>query len=178
MQAAESKAQQTPRMTTALSLAGGALSVFSLAVGYAAGDLWSGVVAVLAAGGLWLLGHLRALSWTSSVFLVVQAVAAGVALLHDVWGGWSVIGLVAALVAWDLDQFAQRMRSAGRVDDAPGQERRHLRRVLAVAGVGGLLGIVGLILQVRLGFGVALLLAVLAILGLTLTIGTMRRTGE
>ncbi len=184
MQAAESKAQQTLRMTLALYRASIGLSVFSLALGYALSDLWAGVVAVSAAGGLWLLGQLRppgqpgALSWISSVCLVVQAVAAAAAVLIGVWGGWSVIGLVAALVAWDLDQFAQRMGAAERVDDAPGQERRHIQRVLIVAGIGGLLGIAGLVLQVRLSFGLALLLAVLAMLGLTLIIGIMRRAGD
>lgn len=178
MQAAESKSRQTPWMAAVLSLASAGLSVLILALGYALSSLWAGVVAVLAASGLWLLGHRRALTWTSSVFLVAQAAAAAVAMLHGVWGGWSVMGLAAALVAWDLDQFAQRLRVAGRVDDAPGQERRHIQRVLIVAGVGGLLGILGLVVQVRLSFGLALFLAVLAMLGLGLIIGYMRRVGD
>lgn len=178
MQAVESKTEQMPRMTLALYRVSVGLAVFSLALGYALSDLWAGVVAVLATGGLWLLGQLRTLSWTSSVCLVVQTVAAAVAVLNGVWGGWPVIGLVAALVAWDLDEFAQRLRAAGRVDDVPGQERRHIQRVLIVAGIGGLLAIVGLVLQVRLSFGLAHLLAALAMLGLSLVIGIMRRAGD
>ncbi len=178
MQAVESKTEQMPRMTLTLYRASVGLAVFSLALGYALSDLWAGVVAVLAAGGLWLLGHRRSLPWTSSLCLVVQTVAAAVAVLYGVWGGWPVISLVAALVAWDLDEFAQRMRAAERVDDAPGQERRHIQRVLVVAGIGGLLAIVGLVLQVRLSFGLALLLAALAMLGLSLIIGIMRRAGD
>ena len=86
-----------------------------------------------------------------------------------------MLGLVAALVAWDLDQFAQRMRVAGRVDGAPELERRHIRRLLIVAAIGGVLGAIGLGLRVRLSFGLALLLAALAMLGLSITVGFLRR---
>jgi len=178
MQAAGHESKQTPRTTVALSHAGAGLSVLTLAFGFALTDLWIGAVAVLAAGVLWLLGQWRALGWTSSVFLVVQATAATVAMLNAVGDGWSVLGLVAALVAWDLDQFAQRMGAAGRVDDAAGQERLHIWRLTAVVGLGGLLAAIGLGLQVRLSFGLALLLAALVILCLSLIIGTMRRVGD
>ena len=181
MQATKHKAQQTPQMTLALSRASAGLSVFVLALGFALSGLWVGMAAVLAVGALWLLGHLRARAtpapcpgpllrpwscWRS---------AAAVAVLLAVGGGWPVLGLVAALVAWDLDQFAQRMRAAGRVDDAPGLERRHIRRLLVVAAIGSVLGAIGLGLRVRLSFGLALLLAALAMLGLSIIIGFLRR---
>ena len=136
-------------MTLALSRASAGLSVFTLALGFALSGLWVGMVAVLAVGALWLLDHLRAPSHQRPP--------------------------VAALVAWDLDQFAQRMRAAGRVDDAPGLERRHIRRLLVVAAIGGVLGAIALGLRVRLSFGLALLLAALAMLGLGIAIGFMRR---
>jgi hypothetical protein len=175
MQATGHKARQTPQMTVALSHASAGLSVLILALGFALTDLWVGTVAVLAAGGLWLLGQWRGLGWTSSALLVLQTAAAAVATLSAVGDGWSVLGLVAALVAWDLDQFSQRMGTAGRVDDAAGLERRHIRCVLIVAGIGSLLGIVALSLQVRLSFGLALLLAVMMMLCLSLVIGFLRR---
>lgn len=178
MQATAHKAQRIPQMTLALSRASAGLSVFVLALGFALSSLWVGVAAVLAGGALWLLGQLRALDWASSAALVMQAVAAAVAVLLAVSGGWPVLGLVAALVAWDLDQFAQRMRAAGRVDDAPGLERRHIRRLLVVAAIGAVLGAIGLGLRVRLSFGLALLLAALAMLGLSLVVGYIRRVGD
>jgi len=184
MQATKHKAQEIPQMTLALSRASAGLSVFTLALGFALSGLWVGVAAVLAVGALWLLGHLRslgrksALPWASSAALVMLAAAAAVAVLVAVGGGWPVLGLVAALVAWDLDQFAQQMRSAGRVDDAPGLERRHIRRLLVVAVMGGVLGAIALGLRVRLNFSLALLLAALAMSGLGIVIGAMRRVGD
>ena len=174
MQATKPKVQQTPQMTLALSRASAGLSVFALALGFALSGLWAGMAAVLAAGALWLLGH-RALPWASSAALVTLAAAAAVAVLLAVGGGWPVLGLVAALVAWDLDQFAQRMRAAGRVDGAPELERRHIRRLLVVAATGGVLGAIGLGIRVRLSFELALILVALAMLGLSIAVGFLRR---
>jgi hypothetical protein len=165
-------------MISALSSASAGLSVLVLALGFALNDIWAGTAAVLAAGALWLLSQWRALPWASTAGLVAQAIAAAAAMLLGVGGGWPVLALVAALVAWDLDQFSQRMRAAGRVDDAPGQERRHIRRLLIVAGLGGLLGLVALSFQVRLSFGLALVLAVVMMLCLSMVIGYMRRAGD
>lgn len=190
MQASKHEAQQTPQMTLALSRVSAGLSVFTLALGFALSGLWVGMGAVLAVGALWLLGHLRtpgqphalvaqrALPWTSSAALVMLAAAAAVAVLIAVGGGWPVLGLVAALVAWDLDQFAQRMRAAGRVDGAPELERHHIRRLLVVAAIGGVLGAIGLGIRVRLSFELALLLAALAMVGLGLIVGYIRRMGD
>jgi hypothetical protein len=184
MQATKQKPQQTAQMTIALSRASAGLSVFALALGFALSGLWVGMAVVLAIGAFWLLsqlrppGHPNALPWASSAALVMQVTAAAVAVLIVNGWGWPVLGLVAALVAWDLDQFAQQVQAAGRVDDAPGLERRHIRRLLVVAAVGGILGAVGLGLRLRFSFGLALLLAALAMLGLSLIIGYMRRTGD
>ncbi len=181
MQATKHETQQKPQMTLALSRVSAGLSVFTLALGFALSGLWVGMGAVLAAGVLWLLGTLRtlgaqrALPWASSAALVMLAAAAAVAVLIAVGGGWPVLGLVAALVAWDLDQFAQRMRAAGRVAGAPELERRHIRRLLVVAAIGGVLGAIGLGIRVRLSFELALLLAALAIVGLGIAICFLRR---
>ena len=188
MQAAEQKAQQTPQMTLALSRASAGLSVFVLALTFALGDLWIGVAAVLAGGALWLLGHVRPLgpqrllgrpgALASSAALIVLVAAAGAQVLLTVGGGWPVLGLAAALVAWDLDQFAQLMRAAGRVDGAAELERRHIRRLLVVAAIGTVLGAVVLGIRVRLSFELALVLAALAMLGLGLIIGYLRRVRD
>ena len=165
-------------MISTLSSASIGLSASLLACGFALHDQWVGTAVVLAAGALWLLAQWRALPWASPAGLVAQGIAAAVAMLLGVGGVWPVLALVAALVAWDLDQFSQRMRAAGRVDDALGQERRHIRRILIVAGLGGLLGLAALSLQVRLSFGLALLLAVVMMLCLSLVIGYVRRAGD
>jgi hypothetical protein len=75
-------------------------------------------------------------------------------------------GVVAALAAWDLDHFAQRLRGAGRVVGEAELVQAHMLRLLPIVLIGLLLGAVGLGLQIELRFGWALLLGALAVLGL------------
>jgi hypothetical protein len=89
-----------------------------------------------------------------------------------------LVGVVAALAAWDLDCFVWRMRAAGRVEDAGFLEQHHLQRLLTVSGAGLILGAVALSLRIRLGFAAAFLLAFLAVLGLSRVIGFLQREGD
>jgi hypothetical protein len=86
-----------------------------------------------------------------------------------------LVGVVVALVAWDLDRFTWRMRAAGRVEGVDALERRHLWRLLIVAGSGLFLGAAALSVKIRLGFVVAFLLAFLAVLGLSRVVGFLQR---
>ena len=188
MRATEQQVQQTPQMTMWLSRASAGLSVFVLALVFVLNDLWLGVAAVLAGGALWLLGHVRPLgpqrplsrpgALASSAALVVLVAAAGAQVLLTVGGGWPVLGLAAALVSVDLDQFAQMMRAVGLDDCAAELERRHIRRLLVVAAIGSVLGWVVFGVCLRLCFVLGLIVAGRALLGLGLTIGYLRRVRD
>ena len=130
---------------------------------------------ILIPGILWLFGQWRGRRWTAPVGLVCTVAAAGIGLWLDLSLGWMLLGAVAALCAWDLDHFAQRMRAAGRVEDAPALERRHLQRLLLVAGLGLLLAFLSLEIRIRLTFLVALVLGLLTILGLSRAVAFLRR---
>jgi hypothetical protein len=171
--------QETERGTTAWLLpAGIVLAVAVLAIGYGLSALWRGAAVALAVGAFWLAGQWRRWGWVASVALVLLIGAAAVGLWSGVGGGWMLVGVVTALVAWDLDRFAWRMRAVGRVEDVDVFGRRHLQRLLTVGGIGLLLGAVALSLRVRLGFAVAFLLALLAVLGLSRVVGFLRREGD
>ncbi|MBN1810420.1 MAG: hypothetical protein JXA14_01135 [Anaerolineae bacterium] len=162
-------------MTAWLLPAGTVLAAAALAMGCGLDGLWGGVVAVGVVGAFWMVGQWRRWGWVASVALVLLIGAAAVGLRLGVGGGWMLVGVVAALVAWDLDRFAWRVRAAGRVEDADALERRHLQRLLAVGGAGLLLGAVALSFRIRLGFAVAFMLALLAVLGLSWAVGFLRR---
>ncbi len=171
--------QEAGRKITAWLLpAGTVLAAASLAMGYGLNELWGGAVTVGVVGAFWVVGQWRRWGWVASVALVLLIGAAAVGLWLGAGGGWMLVGVVAALVAWDLDRFAWRMRAAGRVEDADALERCHLQRLLTVSGAGLLLGAAALSLRVRLGFAVAFLLALLAVLGLSRVVGFLRREGD
>jgi hypothetical protein len=88
--------------------------------------------------------------------------------------GWMVIGVVTALTAWDLDHFSRRLQAADGVVGARSLEKRHLLRLAAVAGLGLLLAAAALGLRTRLGVGAAILLGLLAILGLSQVVRYLR----
>jgi hypothetical protein len=153
------------------------LATGALALGYGLGGLWTWMPLIVALAFLWPVGQWRGWGWSSSLGLVFSATLAAVGLLLGLAAGWMLLGLVAALAAWDMDGFRQRLRSVERVD-APAQrdlERRHIQRLLAVAGLGLLLAAVVLGIRLELKFGAVLLLGLLAILGLSQAIGFLNR---
>jgi hypothetical protein len=156
------------------------LATVALALGYGLVGLWAGVVFVLVLGFLWLVGQRRGWGWMASVMLVFFVGAASIGLWLNVQDGWMLLSVVAALSAWDLDHFAQRLSGVGqnRVEETRDLERRHLERLLIVDGLGLLFGAVALGIEVDLGFGTALLLGLLAVLGLSRAVGILRRESD
>ena len=169
-------------------LAGGALVAGALtasgqaAAGLVAGFspqgrwLWVAVVGLLAV--LWLLGYWRGLAWVAVVGLVGFAAASALGLLMGLGAGWMVFALLAALCAWDLHRFVLRLQSVERVEAQADLERRHLQRLLAVAGLGLVTAFLALRIQIRLTFLMALVLGLLAVWGLSRAVAILRRESD
>ena len=148
----------------------------SLALGYSQGGVsayapWFFLVAVL-----WLVAHFREWYWFSSIALLVIVVAAA----YGVWQGfpivWMVLGAVGGLVGWDLSDFARRLSHASPLDDTRPMEVRHLERVGIVAALGLGLALLSVFIHFeRLAFEVAVVLVLLAALGLTRLVIGLRR---
>jgi hypothetical protein len=169
-------------MTARLLPASIGLATCALALGYALGGLWAWTPLIVALGFLWLLGQWRGRGWMTSVGLVFFVGVATGGLWLDLAAGWMLFGMVAALSAWDLDYFAQRLRSVEWAETLAERrrdlERRHLWRLLLVDGLGLLLAAVALGVEVKLSFGAAFLLGLLAVLGLSQAIGFLRRESD
>jgi hypothetical protein len=154
------------------------IATLLLALGYAMGGGWIGTATSVVLGCLWLAGQRRGWSGMDALSLIgaVGIAAAGV------WFALStpvlLAGVVAALVAWDLDRFVRRTRNAGHVAEAAALTRAHLRWLLVVAGVGLAFGAVAAGIQVPLSLGWALLLGALAILGLSRAIRSLTRESD
>jgi hypothetical protein len=165
---------------TAGALIAGALTgtgpVLTAGLGPQGRWLWTAAVGLLAV--LWLLGYWRGLAWVATVGLVGFVAAAALGLLMGLAAGWMVLGLLAALCAWDLHRFVQRLRRVERVEAQGDLERRHLQRLLAVAGLGLLAAFLALRIEVRLTFLMALFLGLLAVWGLSRAVATLRRESD
>ncbi len=134
-------------------------------------------IALLALAVVGLVFLWRGWGWFLSVLLLLFTGTAAAGFYLDVAPAWLVLGTQAALLAWDQEHLARRIKNAGRVESLSEITRTHLAR-LAWVSLSGLF-LVGLtfLIQVEFSFGVAVLLAVLAVLGVSQGIAYLRRTG-
>lgn len=154
------------------------LAAAALALGLGLEGLWMWGLLVLASGGLWLLGYRLGHEWGASVGLLGFTAAAAAGTWLDLRPGWMLGGLALALCAWDLHRFALRMAAADRIEDESALVRRHLVRLLPIAGLGFLLPALASGIQVRLTFLMAALLGGLAVWGLSRMVSLMRRESD
>lgn len=150
-----------------------ALAAGVSAVGYLLAGLWVGVLLSLAWAGLWAAGLVRYMqeidseaspragigSWLllGYMLLVMRGIWDGV------WPGWLLLGTCAALAAWDLEFFLHRLRDVLDESDREAMRGVHLQRLGLALLIGFLLAGAALAFQYRLSFGLALVVAFLAI---------------
>ena len=151
------------------------LACLALAAGYALGGLWTWGLAALLPLLLWLIGLGRPWSLPAAAGLVAFATLAAAGLLAGLAPAWMLLALVAALCAWDLDHLARRLAATDLVPHRRDLEKHHLLRLLAVAGLGLLLALVALEVELQLTFFPALLLGLLALWGLSRLVRHLRR---
>ena len=149
-----------------LTLLCAGLATLALALGYAGPALW-GVGSAVVVGLLWLAGDWRGWDWTADACLAGWVGLAAFGAWQELPAGWMLIGVVAALAAWDLAHFAAHLRGAGATPPPAELARAHLRRLASVAAAGLLLSGIALGIRVELTFGWALLAALLAIIGIS-----------
>jgi len=155
------------------------LAALALTSAYGLDAVWIPAGAILFLATLWLAGqsikgtaYRGWMSWVVVGLFIVVAVA----------GAWLdlsplllTIGLTATVSAWDLDYFARQLNGVDRVVESRKLTRRHLQRLLIVDGVGLLIAVLALNVQIRLSFAPALGLGLIALLGLIRVIDFMRR---
>ncbi|KPV48692.1 hypothetical protein SE17_36705 [Kouleothrix aurantiaca] len=147
-----------------------------VALAYAIAGRWIGTLAAVLVGAAWLAGVWRELPNVSGVGLAGAAIVAAAGPTQGAPAPPLLLGMVAALVAWDLARFAARLRAA-EVADAAAFERAHLRYVGVVAGVGLALGGLALVLRVAISFGWVIFFGVVAIVALGQLVRTLQREG-
>ena len=149
------------------------VSVSALATAYAVEGFLIPAAVILGVGLPWLLKGRSWGGWIAWLTTGVLALASviGAALGANAW--FLVIGLVAALSAWDLDTFARQLWSVDEV--AQELESRHLARLLFVDVLSLVLTGLALTVELQLSFGVAVVLALVALVALSRAIGLLGR---
>jgi len=143
-----------------------ARSTILLAGGLLAGALltaqpavrWSGVGLDLLVIALWIGSYFARWDGVPTLGLLGMTGMTVAALYFGLNATLLAAALVAALVAWDLDLFARRLRDCERKEG--GVVGQHLRATATVAALALGLALLGLHVHFSLSFGLALLLAV------------------
>ena len=163
-------------MTLAAFLLSVILGTGSLAYGYLQMGLTNQTRWFVFLGILWLVAQWRKYYWFSSLALFVIIIAAAFGVWVEFPTIWMLLGALGGLLGWDLSDFARRLSYAASTDDVAGMERRHLARVGIVAVLGLGLALLSLYIRInRLAFEVAVVLVLLAVLGLTRLVIGLRR---
>lgn len=152
-------------------------SALAIGYGYAQDDQIYSALAFALLGAFWCEALLRAWRWPASPLLVFFTCSA----VYGAWQGFPpfimLVGILAALSAWDLDHMLQRFAQVKSAALMPGLERRHLQRLAAVNGLGLLLGCAALLIQVHISFTLAIILGLAAFIALGQVVVFLRRSG-
>lgn len=152
------------------------LGVVSLAIGYLQAGISNYTFWFLLLGVIWLVAHFRKWYWFSSIALLLIVFAAAYGVWREIPTVWMLLGALGGLLGWDLSDFARRLSYASPMDDTRSMERLHMERVGIVAALGFGLAILSVIIRVeRLAFEVAVVLVLLAALGLTRLVIGLRK---
>lgn len=148
----------------------------TLAWGYALASMPQPARWIVFFGAVWLLAVWRRWRWFAYVGLAFNFMAAALGLwLLDFPPGWMFAGAICGLLAWDLSDFQYRQRFAASDSERRSLETRHLLRISVVALLGFGLASLAMAVKLQFTFEWALVLAVVAALGLMQMISWFRK---
>jgi hypothetical protein len=154
------------------------LSVALLGMGFALEQRYLPALICLCLGPVWWYGHLRRLDWMNAPVVVCLFLAAAVELILDA-PVWAVLpGIVFTLSGWDLGNFGARLRKVPATPETRILEQKHLRLLAKVDGLGLCTAAVVLLVQIRVSLWVAVLLALLVVIGLNQAYKVLKSWGE
>ncbi len=135
-----------------------------IALVYGAAGFWPGSMLSVAVGLVWLTGHEMRRDATASAGLVAFTALAAIGLFWRLSAWAMLLGVVGALVTWDLHLFGARLAQAAYVQDHQALLRAHCGRLAIVAALSIILAGLGLGIKLRLNLVAALGLGSLAAL--------------
>jgi hypothetical protein len=129
-------------------------------------------------GAVWMIAIWQRWRWFATIGLVFNFLVAALGLWFlDFPPGWMFAGAIGGLLAWDLTYFRYRQRYVSSEEERHAMEGRHLVRVAVLALLGFLFASLAMAVKLEFNFEWALLLAVVAILGITQLVRWFRKRG-
>ena len=114
--------------------------------------------------------------WIGSFSLLLVVMGAAIGIILEVNPIWAISSAVLALAAWEFAYFHRLIVSAPWVRNEKKLIGRHHIRVIIVSAIGAAAAWITTQVTVNLGFGVALLLAIISLFGLSRAVVFLRHT--
>ncbi len=177
-QNASAKQAWTQRLAVIIYVAAACCGIL-LAAAFAAASAWAYAgVSVSIIGLVVLAEEINKLRWLSSLAFAAF-VFMGMLLL---WRGAPALpalaATTAALAAWDLHAFRERILSVGKLPTPDAHVTQHLRRLAITLSIGLGLGLLGIWVQIDVSTLAVAGLITLAAIGLTGTVGYLHRSSD
>ncbi len=154
------------------------ITAIVLNVGYVLADLWRYTGLISGIGLIWLITTWRGWSWFNSAGLVLVMGIAVWGIWLEISTTWLLLGVIAALMAWDLVRFQHRLLGLVQSEETTQLEQAHLQRLLFVGTIGVALGSIATNIQISLNFGWAVFLALIMTTTLSTVVAFIRRLNE
>ena len=142
-------------------------AVFFLALAFALENLWVGLLLSLFIGAVWLAGFWYGRSRLVTVGFVSLIFATVVAVILDVSPTILLTGIALALFAWVMEDVGGQFTAVSDVRGESELIKKHVQWAGGLIGLGWLLGMAALNLQLTLTFGWVLLLGVIVVFALS-----------
>jgi hypothetical protein len=142
------------------------ISTGCLAAGYLLAGFWLVVPALILLVASWVLASQRPIFWLSALSLVGSVVLAATGVAFDFSPILMVIASTATLVSWELIQFKHNTTKSTLAVHNSLLEKFHLRSLVSAASAGLVLALLATFINLRLPFGIVVLLVLVTIGGL------------
>ncbi|HFQ94278.1 MAG TPA: hypothetical protein ENK32_09730 [Anaerolineae bacterium] len=149
-----------------------------LAVGFVVNGRPEGLIVIIPLAVFWLVGEGRGWRWASSLSLLFYALTT----MGAIWLGTlpllAILGLVTAVIAWDISNFNRLLDGMSRVYKEDLIVQQYRRRLISVAALGVVIAILATTIQISFSFVAALVLGLVAIAGFSFAISFLRRESD
>jgi hypothetical protein len=146
----------------------------SLVSGYGALEAWFALPVILIWMCMFIIGWKLNLNWVPGFLLLSGCIMVGYVCFAGASILWMMIALSALLVAWDLQCLKLKFDQFLRIENGQLITIVHLRRLGYIIVTSYLLTILSQLIDLKITFGMTLLLGINAFAGLSLVFGKLR----
>jgi len=139
------------------------LTTIAVIIAYGSGGLLKVTFCVALLGALWIVGLYKNWKWWGNLMFLIIIGSCTIGLYFNLSFVWLLLGLTGALSAHDVNRFEQRKTIAGITKSIQDTDKKHLIRLMTVIIISIILGTITQFINIRIEFGMALLLGILTV---------------